>query len=279
MIQAFAAEKTDASSDIQREPVQRAGCDVDVFVIDHLDIMAGVSVASALEELLSEDERERCRAINSPALRREKIATRALVRMALSRYMPCPPSQWTFAYGSNGRPEVAGPASRGLHFNASNCIDMAVCAVSRSHAQIGADIEKPGSGKNHLALARRFYSKTEQAVLAAESSRSDVEETFLRYWTLKESFLKALGEGLVHSLDRIAFDLPALSDRGSHGIAMKLGDGVSGDPSHWQFRQWRLDAGHMVSLAVNTGGAPLDARVWRVSGIRLQGGRTEMLVE
>lgn len=278
MILAFIEDEADASYGVRGTPAQRADCGVDVFILDHLDIMARASVASTLEDLLSQDERERCRAIGNPILRGEKIATRALVRMALSRYASCPPARWVFAYGSKGRPEVAGPVDCELYFNASNCTDMALCAVSRSHVQIGADIEKPRSGMNHLALARRLYAKAEQDVLAAASSPGEVEETFLRYWTLKESYLKALGEGLVHRLDRIAFDLPALSTGGSHGIAMKLGDGMPGDPSHWQFRQWRLESGHMVSLAVNTGGHPIDARLWRVSGIRQKGGRLEMML-
>lgn len=251
---------------------------VDVFVLDHRTTMADASVALMLETLLSKDEKERCASISCRAVRLEKIATRALVRMALSRYAPCSPDQWTFAYGAGGRPEVSGTDFPGLHFNASNCIDMAVCAVSTTHAQIGADIEKLGAGKDYLPLARRFYAADEQAVMASAASPGEAEETFLRYWTLKESFLKARGEGLVHRLDHISFDLPARSKGAQHGIAMKLDDCIPGDPSQWRFHQWALDSRHMLSLAVNTGGTPVEARLWRVEGIRRGGGCMDMLV-
>ncbi|WP_294584384.1 4'-phosphopantetheinyl transferase superfamily protein, partial [uncultured Ruminococcus sp.] len=65
------------------------------------------------------------------------------------------------------------------------------------------------------------------------------DESFFRLWTLKESFVKALGIGISYPLHTAVFALD--------------GETVTAHPDGWQFRQFRLESGHVVSCCVSPG--------------------------
>ena len=72
------------------------------------------------------------------------------------------------------------------------------------HDAVGVDVEHEGRIVAALDLARRFFTPREAAELSSlppEQQRT----AFLRLWTLKEAFLKALGVGLAKSLDGFSF--------------------------------------------------------------------------
>ena len=65
-----------------------------------------------------------------------------------------------------------------------------MCAVSRF--PVGCDVER--IHPVDLALARRAFSREENAYLEALPAL-ERDEAFFRLWTLKESYMKCLGEG------------------------------------------------------------------------------------
>jgi 4'-phosphopantetheinyl transferase len=71
---------------------------------------------------------------------------------------------------------------------------MALIAVSAGH-RLGADIEKESADVDVIALAERCFSTREYAALRALPDRLR-QAAFFACWTRKESFLKAIGEGL-----------------------------------------------------------------------------------
>jgi 4'-phosphopantetheinyl transferase len=78
-------------------------------------------------------------------------------------------------------------------------------AVSRA-GEIGADAERIDPQVKHEAIARRFFAAEETAALAA-CSPADRERAFFRCWTRKEALVKALGDGLAHSLTAFAVSI------------------------------------------------------------------------
>ena len=84
-------------------------------------------------------------------------------------------------------------------------------------------------GKPFFPQRRSFAPEEVLAVM--ESPQPD--ETFFRFWTLKEAFVKALGVGISYPLHTAVFALN--------------GEDVTRHPQGWQFRQFRLDSGHVVS--------------------------------
>lgn len=87
-----------------------------------------------------------------------------------------------------GKPVVAGYP--GIHFNLSHSGDMVVCAVDSF--PIGVDVEK--IREIDPDVAQSCFTTSEQTYLT-EQPRMFLER-FYQLWTLKESYLKALGTGL-----------------------------------------------------------------------------------
>ncbi len=97
------------------------------------------------------------------------------------------------SYGTNGKPYLEKHPD--VHFNISHSGDYIVCAVSG--VEVGIDVERCRA--YNPGIAERFFSKPEYADLMRleEDARRDY---FFTLWTIKESYLKALGRGLTKSL-------------------------------------------------------------------------------
>lgn len=97
-------------------------------------------------------------------------------------------------YGAQGKPYLR---DSGIFFNLSHSGSWAVCAVSA--CEVGCDVEK--IAPIDLEIAKRFFFRTEYDDIAAQTTEETRNEMFYRYWTLKESFMKATGLGMKLPLD------------------------------------------------------------------------------
>lgn len=99
---------------------------------------------------------------------------------------------------SNGKPYCKNFPE--IHFNISHSGDWVICAICDS--PIGVDIEKIGHAD--LQIAKRFFTEYEyRQLLNQETNRS---ELFYKLWTLKESYMKYTGKGLLIPLNSFEFD-------------------------------------------------------------------------
>ena len=96
-------------------------------------------------------------------------------------------------------------------------------------AHIGIDVEALDK-RVPMPVARRYFSEREVAALHALAPE-DQPRRFLRLWTLKEAYLKAVGEGLAGGLDSMTF---TLDDEAGIGFER------AGDPQapRWTFREF-----------------------------------------
>lgn len=85
-------------------------------------------------------------------------------------------------FSPNGKPYLPG-----IHFNISHTKGLVVCAISKRHP-IGIDVEY----KRNIELEdfTSFFSKREWSEI---HSANDPTDAFLKFWTRKESIIKALG--------------------------------------------------------------------------------------
>lgn len=83
-----------------------------------------------------------------------------------------------------------------LQFNLSHSHHLALYAFTHSQGGIGIDLEYLRCLPQALSLAQRFFTKNEAAYLASLPPKRQ-ERMFFRFWTAKEAYLKATGEGLV----------------------------------------------------------------------------------
>lgn len=192
------------------------------------------------EAWLTEEERARHRAFVFEKNRREYLATRALVRTALSHVRPAAPETWRFVRSEYGKPEVA-PACE-LRFNLSNHPSLVVCAVRESELALGVDVEPLARGGDVLEIASTVFSERELAELQALPPAARPERA-VSLWTLKEAYIKAQGMGL--SLPLKDFSFRFAPER----IEISFSKALPDRPERWAFATFDR-AGHRLALAV-----------------------------
>jgi 4'-phosphopantetheinyl transferase len=154
-----------------------------------------LAAAPDLSHVLSPEECERAARFLHDAPRRQFVAARASLRLILSRYTGTPPESLTFTTTGNGKPVLPG----GPHFNVSHSHEVALIAVAA--AELGVDVEHVRERDTWPDMARRYFTPREVAGCVDLTS-------FYHIWTRKEAFLKALGLGLAHGLERFAVSVP-----------------------------------------------------------------------
>ena len=136
---------------------------------------------------------------------------RFLQRRAFRRYCGAaalgscqtPLSKIVFAETDKGLPYL--PENPELWFSFSSCRFGFIGAWSDTLA-IGVDIEDQTNTVEATELAQHFFSKAEAAIVRDAGERERTM-TFVRLWSLKESALKSVGEGLPFGLDTFQFEL------------------------------------------------------------------------
>ena len=155
---------------------------------------------SACEAVLSDDERERAARFIFDKHRHRFVAGRGQVREILAKYLGCGPHELHFVYANLGKPSLAD--SRGdLRFNFSNSSTRGLLAVAVG-LELGVDIERLRPVENMLGLAKRFFDASEVAHLDSVDEEGR-QAAFFHYWTRKEAYLKAVGQGLSFPLNRV----------------------------------------------------------------------------
>ncbi|MTJ49207.1 4'-phosphopantetheinyl transferase HetI [Dolichospermum sp. UHCC 0259] len=161
-----------------------------------INLNSSESQLQSFRETLSSDEIARAERFYFPEHRQRFIAGRGSIRAILGQYLAIDPKQVEFEYQPRGKPLLAAKfANQGLLFNLSHSQDLALLGVSYQH-QIGVDLEYIRTMSDLEGLAKRFFSAKEYEYLQM-FSHAQQQQIFFRYWTCKEAYLKATGDGLV----------------------------------------------------------------------------------
>ena len=129
-------------------------------------------------------------------------------RNVLASYLDCTPLQIIIdrtcpkCAKDHGKPKVL-PTKIRLDWNLAHCNELTVLAISRSGKSVGVDVEHPGRLVNPATVVERFFSKDEHSYLDAAGANR-FTELFLKMWTGKEAYLKAIGIGLARGLSWFA---------------------------------------------------------------------------
>jgi 4'-phosphopantetheinyl transferase len=222
-----------------------AGPLVPVLAADEVHVWAvaltvGGERVMELSALLDEEERGRSARFTHVPSRQQFTICRATLRVLLGRYLDLPPKMVRFAFGPQGKPVLASGA---LHFNVSHTQGMALIAVTRL-GPIGIDVEQARTYPTHRDMADRFFTPAESAALRSLPVEAS-EEAFFHIWTRKEAFLKALGLGLAHGLERFEVSVPPNDPA---RILHIDGDRTAGD--RWSLSVLEPAAGYVGALAV-----------------------------
>lgn len=159
-----------------------------------------------LVHLLSDAERARAKSFRFEPDRKRFIVARGVLRTILGHYLGIEPDRLRFHYGPRGKPYLADGFSRGtLQFNLSHSNELALYAFTRGR-QVGVDLEYIRSIPDVDQIAAEFFSARENTEWQTLQT-SQKQETFFNWWTRKEAYGKARGEGLEQRFDRFDVSL------------------------------------------------------------------------
>lgn len=214
----------------------------------YLDLATERRDSGALSQLLSPTERERARRFHFERDRLRFLAAHAALRNVLASYVGVEAEELLFGEGDFGKPFIAQPVTN-IRFSATHSEDVAAFAVTVD-AEVGIDLEVVGRQLgDELSLAGSCFSEPEQRALAVVPTERR-KAVFLRGWTRKEAYLKAIGLGLQVPPEEVpvSFDdvRHALNEwtviplnPGPHAIAAL----VAPAGREWVIREWWREGG------------------------------------
>jgi 4'-phosphopantetheinyl transferase len=146
---------------------------------------------------LDDEERLRASRFRFEIDRRRFIARRAFRRQVLATHLSVPEVAVRFRTGRWGRPEVH--SRHGVTFSASHADGLAIVVIATA-GTVGVDIERLRPIPGVLDLAAGVLSRREAKHIRTAAAGGPAQ-AFLRVWTRKEAYAKALGLGLALPFD------------------------------------------------------------------------------
>jgi 4'-phosphopantetheinyl transferase len=161
---------------------------------------------SNLLAILSADERLRAERFHRQIDRDNFILTRGMLRTILAQYLSISAAKISFIYSGYGKPTLDEKQNYyDLRFNLSHSNEIALIAITRV-SEIGIDIEFIRKDFATWEIAENYFSEKELEMLRALPEHLKTR-AFFNCWTRKEAYIKALGEGLSHPLNKFAVSL------------------------------------------------------------------------
>lgn len=203
-----------------------------------------IATRERLSHWLSVEERDRMQKFHAPRHRHTYLVAHALVRGALARELGCDPQALIFQTNAFGKPSLVLPAaSEKLDFNLSHTEGMCVVALSR-FSRVGCDVESLNQPGLEVDIARNFFTPEESQEILMHPPAQQVGR-LLTYWTLKEAYIKAEGQGLSMGLDTFYFSL-----KDNQPPRLMLKSGAQQPSADWQFKQIMISDHYLFSLAL-----------------------------
>jgi 4'-phosphopantetheinyl transferase len=201
-------------------------------------------LAAHYRTLLTEEERHRELRFRSQRDQRQYLLTRSMVRVVLSRYSSTKPAAWRFTKSTDGRPHLHAmhPEAATLSFNISHTNGLILIGVTRGHT-LGVDTECLDD-ESSVHIANRFFSPAEVCALKALPLHAQGQR-FFEYWTLKESYIKARGEGLALALAQFTFEF-----QGESTIHISFCEPLKDIPARWRFWLLQPSPNYIASVCV-----------------------------
>ena len=197
-------------------------------------------------DLLSDEERQRNQRYHFAQDRRRDLIARALLRSQLAERLSTEPQSLIFTRGKHGKPALVSsdPSASYLQFNLSHAGDWIVLALAGK--PVGVDIEYTPRDNDVMAIADRYFFGNEINQLKS-FNEDEQRQRFFDYWTLKEAYMKARGEGISLGLNNFGFSVVD-----SQNISIEMKPCLNDSPLDWQFLLGTPDPDYRLALAINS---------------------------
>jgi 4'-phosphopantetheinyl transferase len=236
---------------MQAEPAaSRRSIDVNAIDVRVVELDALVDASADLAATLSADECARAARFVFERDRERFVICRGALRAVLGEYLGVAPAAVTFAYADRGKPYLPG---RELSFNVTHTKGLALFAFSRT-APIGVDVESLDREVDAESLATRFFSADEARDFLSVPAGQRTE-AFFNCWTRKESYIKAIGDGLSCPLHSFSVTL-----RPGDPAAIRWIDGD--DASRWAMAAFQPVDGYVAAVSTPLTSPRLRVQTW-----------------
>uniref|UniRef100_A0A0N5A1S1 L-aminoadipate-semialdehyde dehydrogenase-phosphopantetheinyl transferase n=1 Tax=Parastrongyloides trichosuri TaxID=131310 RepID=A0A0N5A1S1_PARTI len=186
------------------------------------------------------------------------LAGRLLLRQMAMKICNVRWDQIKFDRTERGKPYLSYPENTNFGMNISHQGDY-VAFASSCAPNIGVDCMKLDISRNnksadeYINSMSKSASKDEFRMMKTQPTDAMKMTVFYRIWCLKESILKATGQGIINDLSTIDFQLNP-SERYRPGAFIKSStvkiDGKK--DNNWQFEESFIDPNHSVAVCYNS---------------------------
>jgi len=189
----------------------------------------------ALMDFVGSEKKEKLKRFRFMEDRVRGLYADLLIRYILIKEHGFSNEEIQFGKNKYGKPHL--DCGSDIHFNYSHSGNWIACAVDQS--PIGIDVEEVND--IDFAISERFFSEGEVQYLNAKKEDAK-KECFFDFWTLKESYIKAIGMGLSKGL-------------GSFTIQIDEEQGTI-ECDGWKFRQYDAGDDYKFSVCAEHEGFP-----------------------
>ena len=220
---------------------------VDVWAVR---LAAPAAVSRAFRSLLSPQEMSRADRSHQAHLKASYEVSHGVLRVLFSQYLKRGPREVEFTLGRAGKPALRGDSR--LRFNMSHSGGLAAYAFTLD-CEIGIDIEEVRTMPDLEPVAQHYFCGAEAAELLAIPDERRRQEAFYRCWTRKESYIKAIGDGLSVPLDR--FQVTFSPDSAARLVHIGHDAGAA---SAWTLEHLEPAPGYVGALAYRAPARPVE---------------------
>lgn len=192
-----------------------------------------IDVFQKFEKIISVERREKIKKYYFYQDKKRSLIAEILLRYCLQIRFGISKSKIQFIENNFGKPMLKN--FNNIHFNLSHSGDWVVCAINYSYP-IGVDVEIIKD--NNLQIAETFFTNEEYNYILNQPPE-EINRFFYKIWTLKESYVKAEGKGLIIPLQTFSFHILPKE------IQMYEGNNLS---KKYCFNIFYLDDLHVVSV-------------------------------
>lgn len=196
----------------------------------------GMDKIERLRSVLSPEEVKRASYFKFVRQQQGYIISQAVLRILISAYLHIEPAEVIMVASKKGKPFLINEPS--LFFNISNSHEICVYAFSRD-AEVGIDIEKIRELPDIDQLIEKNLTSREKAYFLKNPDHK--LSLFFQFWTFKESYLKAIGEGMRLTPENLEF---SLNDGNIRLRSVTYGF----EATDWQFRRFTREGNYTGAL-------------------------------
>jgi len=204
------------------------------------------------------DEKERINRFRYRLDAKASLVGRLLMRFWAMKTFLIENDDLIFDRSDRGRPRLLLNDAKSWIFNVSHAGSYTVFTAQKNVEFMGVDVmrlQDPRFDENDskilefFRLMKRQFTTEEWSQICHKNLKlSEQAENFFRFWTLKESYVKAIGHGLGFNLQRLSFfkHSPLKVHKLTKNTVLFV-DGIQQE--NWNFEETLLDSEHCVCTA------------------------------